>query len=93
MVGEREEEVAHRLAAVLHVTTGLQQPASAAGEEHGEIVVAVAVGVGVAATVDDARVVQDRIPVDVAGLFEVLQLARDLILGRRFWFKKKGFKF
>ncbi len=58
-VAEAEEEVAHRDAAVLYESAGRERAAAGAGEEHREIHMAVAVAVGVAAAVDDHRVVQE----------------------------------
>ena len=67
-VGHAQEQVRHRLAAVLDVAARRQRPAAAAGQEDGQVVVRVAVAVGVAAAVDDHRVVEQRVAVDVLRL-------------------------
>ena len=57
-VGHAQVEVRQRLRAVLDVAARRQRPAAAAGQDDREVVVGMAVAVGIAAAVDDHRVVR-----------------------------------
>src|SRR4026209_1628131 len=77
-VGEAEEEVAHGDAAVFDEAPRCQRAAAGTGEEHGQVGVRMAVAVGVAAAIDDHRVVQERLAVHVLGLLHLLQELREM---------------
>src|SRR4051812_4795350 len=72
-VGHAEEDVGHRDGAGLGVAAGVEGPAAVAGEDEGQVVVVVAVAVAVAAAVDDHRVVEQGVAVDVLRLVELLE--------------------
>src|SRR5437016_13920877 len=57
-VGEAEQQVAHGHAAALEETAARQGAAAAAGEEDGQIDVGMSVSVGVAASVNDHRILE-----------------------------------
>ena len=78
-VGHAEEKVRHRLGAVLDITGRGDEPAPTAGKDDREIVVGVPVGVGVAAAVDDHRIVQDRVAVDVLARVKLAEEPGELL--------------
>lgn len=57
-IGEAEEHVADRLRAVIDVAARLQRSAAGARQQYRQVAVRVTVGVGVAAAVNDHRIVQ-----------------------------------
>src|SRR4051812_21868816 len=64
-VGHAEEEIRHRLRAVTREASRRERAAAGAGENHRQVVVRVPVAVGIAAAIDDHRIVQERFSVDV----------------------------
>ena len=66
-------QVVHRQAVKLDVAAGRERAAAAAGEDDRQVDVRVAVAVGVPSAVDDHRVVEQRVAVDVLGRVELLE--------------------
>ena len=76
---QREEEVRHwNLSFVLDVSAGVEQTTASAGQDHRQILVAVAVGVAQRAAVDDHRVVEQR-PLPVLNRVEFGQEVSELL--------------
>ena len=78
-LSHRREEVGHWFGSVLYVTPGTQGAAAFAGEDEGEIGMGVAVAIGVAAAVEDHRIVQKGIAIDVFGRLEFLEEFAELL--------------
>ena len=77
-VAHAEVEVAHWLASGLIEPAALERAAAAASEDDREIVVGVAVAIGIAAAINDHGVIQQRSAVHVFRFLELLEKAGEL---------------
>ena len=78
-IGHGEEQVRHRLAASFDVTSCFQGAAAVAGEDDGQVVMGVAIAVGIAAAVNDHGIVEERIAIHVLGFLHLLQEPGELL--------------
>src|SRR5208337_4797113 len=74
-----EVKVADRSGGVFHEAAGREGAAAAARKNDREVVVRVAIAVGVAAAIDDHRVVQERIAIDILGVFHFGEEVSELL--------------
>ena len=62
-----------------NVATGIERSTAAAGEDYREIDVRVPVAIGAAAAIDDLRIVQKRVAVDILSGFHLFQKVGQLL--------------
>ena len=78
-VNHAEEKVSGGLSTNFYVAPGPQGAPSAAGEDHRQVRMGVAVAVGIPAPVDNHRIMEQRIAIDIFGLFHFLKKSCELL--------------
>jgi hypothetical protein len=73
-----QEKIGERRGFGFDVATARESGAAGAGEDDWEIVVGVPIAVGVARAVNDHRIVEERLTIDVLRLLHLLEKLREL---------------
>lgn len=77
-IGHAQEQVCHGLRVVLDIATGAETATARPGKEYRQIAVGMTIGIGITATVDDHRIMEDRLAIKILCGFELLEEPAEL---------------